>query len=88
MEYFKSGLKSVLGTQQEGSQPTGAETVRNECNVLCVSGVVIESLCTLNVQSNRTNRNLDIKLSSVASIRVKTSSDEIVLWVVNLVIKW
>jgi len=42
MEYFKSGLKSVLGTQQEGSQPTGAETVRNECNVLCVSGVVIE----------------------------------------------
>ncbi|PNF28010.1 General vesicular transport factor p115 [Cryptotermes secundus] len=27
MEYFKSGLKSVLGTPQEGSQPTGAETV-------------------------------------------------------------
>lgn len=27
MEYFRSGLKSVLGTQTEGSQPTGAETV-------------------------------------------------------------
>lgn len=27
MEYFKSGLKSVLGTPQEGLQPTGAETV-------------------------------------------------------------
>ncbi|PSN58147.1 General vesicular transport factor p115 [Blattella germanica] len=27
MEYFKSGLKSVLGAPPEGSQPTGAETV-------------------------------------------------------------
>ncbi|XP_018325488.1 general vesicular transport factor p115 [Agrilus planipennis] len=27
MEYFKSGLKSVLGTQQPGVQPTGAEIV-------------------------------------------------------------
>uniref|UniRef100_T1IXS1 General vesicular transport factor p115 n=1 Tax=Strigamia maritima TaxID=126957 RepID=T1IXS1_STRMM len=27
MEYFKSGFKSVLGTQQGGSQPTGAEIV-------------------------------------------------------------
>lgn len=27
MEYFKSGLKTVLGTPQPGSQPTGAETV-------------------------------------------------------------
>lgn len=27
MEYFKSGLKSVLGAPQPGSQPTGAETV-------------------------------------------------------------
>jgi hypothetical protein len=44
MEYLKSGLKSVLGTPQEGSKPTGAETVRDECNVLCVSGVVIERL--------------------------------------------
>lgn len=73
MEYFKSGLKSVLGTQQEGSQPTGAETVRNECNVLCVSGVVIERLCIMNMQSNPTNRNL----GSVAYVRVKTSFDDI-----------
>lgn len=27
MEYFKSGLKTVLGSQQSGNQPTGAETV-------------------------------------------------------------
>lgn len=27
MEYFRSGLKSVLGGQQPESQPTGAETV-------------------------------------------------------------
>ncbi|XP_075238640.1 general vesicular transport factor p115 isoform X2 [Lycorma delicatula] len=27
MEYFKSGLKSVLGAQQPGAQPSGAETV-------------------------------------------------------------
>lgn len=27
MEYFKSGLKTVLGTPQSGAQPTGAETV-------------------------------------------------------------
>ncbi|XP_063244155.1 general vesicular transport factor p115 isoform X2 [Bacillus rossius redtenbacheri] len=27
MEYFKSGLKSVLGAPVEGAQPTGAETV-------------------------------------------------------------
>ncbi|XP_066994700.2 general vesicular transport factor p115 isoform X2 [Anabrus simplex] len=27
MEYFKSGLKSVLGGPQEGAQPSGAETV-------------------------------------------------------------
>ncbi|KRT81379.1 hypothetical protein AMK59_6187 [Oryctes borbonicus] len=27
MEYFKSGLKSVLGAPQPGAQPTGAETV-------------------------------------------------------------
>lgn len=27
MEYFKSGLKSVLGTPQPGAQPTEAETV-------------------------------------------------------------
>jgi len=57
MEYFKSGLKSVLGTQTEGSQPTGAETVRNECNVLCVSGVVIERVLHIE-HSDRTNRNL------------------------------
>ena len=30
MEYFKSGLKSVLGAPPEGSQPTGAETVCNQ----------------------------------------------------------
>lgn len=29
MEYFKSGLKSVLGAPQPGVQPTGAETVSN-----------------------------------------------------------
>jgi hypothetical protein len=75
MEYFKSGLKSVLGTQQEGSQPTGAETVRNECNVLCVSGVVIERLYIMNIQSNRTHRNL----GGVAYVRGKTSFDEIVV---------
>lgn len=28
MEYFRSGLKSVLGAPPPGSQPTGAETVR------------------------------------------------------------
>lgn len=38
MEYFKSGLKSVLGTPQPGALPTGAETVsrqnrRNSCYV-------------------------------------------------------
>lgn len=27
MEYFRSGLKSVLGTPQPGTQPTSAETV-------------------------------------------------------------
>lgn len=27
MEYFKNGLKTVLGTSQPGSTPTGAETV-------------------------------------------------------------
>lgn len=27
MEYFRSGLKSVLGAPPPGSQPTGAETV-------------------------------------------------------------
>lgn len=27
MEYFKSGLKSVLGGPAPGTQPTGAETV-------------------------------------------------------------
>lgn len=27
MEYFKSGLKSVLGAPQPGALPTGAETV-------------------------------------------------------------
>lgn len=27
MEYFRSGLKTVLGGQQPGTQPTGAETV-------------------------------------------------------------
>lgn len=27
MEYFKSGLKTVLGTPPAGNQPTGAETV-------------------------------------------------------------
>lgn len=26
MEYFRSGLKSVLGAPTPGSQPTGAET--------------------------------------------------------------
>ncbi|KAK9708784.1 hypothetical protein QE152_g26981 [Popillia japonica] len=31
MEYFKSGLKSVLGTPQPGAQPTEAETI--ECLV-------------------------------------------------------
>jgi len=39
MEYFKSGLKSVLGTPQEGSQPTGAETVCNN-DTLRVSDIV------------------------------------------------
>jgi hypothetical protein len=79
MEYLKSGLKSVLGTSQEGLQPTGAETVRNECNLLCVSGVVIERLYIMNIQSNRTNRNFVISLSGVAYVRGKTSFDEIVL---------
>ncbi|XP_017782700.1 PREDICTED: general vesicular transport factor p115 [Nicrophorus vespilloides] len=32
MEYFRSGLKSVLGTPQPGSQPTGAETVERLVN--------------------------------------------------------
>lgn len=27
MEYFRSGLKSVLGGQPQENQPTGAETV-------------------------------------------------------------
>lgn len=27
MEYFRSGLKSVLGTTTPGNQPTGAEIV-------------------------------------------------------------
>lgn len=27
MEYFKSSLKSVLGTAPAGTQPTGADTV-------------------------------------------------------------
>jgi hypothetical protein len=79
MEYLKSGLKSVLGTPQEGSKPTGAETVRNECNVICVSGAVIERLYIVNIQRNRTNRNFSIRLSCVAYVRVKTSFDEIVL---------
>lgn len=30
MEYFKSGLKSVLGAPQPGAQPTGAETVSRQ----------------------------------------------------------
>lgn len=30
MEYFRSGLKSVLGAPPNGNQPTGAETVRTE----------------------------------------------------------
>lgn len=30
MEYFRSGLKSVLGAPPPGSQPTGAETVCTE----------------------------------------------------------
>jgi hypothetical protein len=75
MEYFKSGLKSVLGTPQEGSQPTGAETVCNECNILCVSGVVIENLCMMNIYSTRS---LGIRLSRVAFVRVKIYFDEIV----------
>lgn len=30
MEYFKSSLKSVLGTAPAGTQPTGADTVSRE----------------------------------------------------------
>lgn len=29
MEYFRSGLKSVLGAPPPGALPTGAETVSN-----------------------------------------------------------
>jgi len=32
MDFFKSGLKSVLGAQEPGAQPTGAETVRKKFN--------------------------------------------------------
>jgi len=30
MEYFKSSLKSVLGTAPAGTQPTGADTVSGD----------------------------------------------------------
>ncbi|XP_022900877.1 general vesicular transport factor p115 [Onthophagus taurus] len=32
MEYFRSGLRTVLGTGQPGSQPTGAETIERLVN--------------------------------------------------------
>ncbi|GJQ79959.1 putative protein transporter [Trypoxylus dichotomus] len=37
MEYFKSGLKSVLGAPQPGAQPTGAETVERLVNRVVTS---------------------------------------------------
>lgn len=40
MEYFKSGLKSVLGATEPGALPTGAETVsyqsENNTNIVTV----------------------------------------------------
>lgn len=33
MEYFKSSLKSVLGTVPAGTQPTGADTVSENANI-------------------------------------------------------
>jgi len=33
MEYFKSSLKSVLGTAPAGTQPTGADTVSENVNI-------------------------------------------------------
>lgn len=43
MEYFKSGLKSVLGSTQPGAQPTGAETVsvfRNPPDLLLLTSLL------------------------------------------------
>lgn len=69
MEYFKSGLKSVLGTPQEGSQPTGAETV---CNKL---GSVRFTFChrwffILNVMSKQLIKAQ--RLNSMTVVYVKT----------------
>ncbi|CAH1970570.1 unnamed protein product [Acanthoscelides obtectus] len=37
MEYFRSGLKSVLGAPPPGTQPTGAETVERLVNRVSTS---------------------------------------------------
>lgn len=40
MEYFKSGLKSVLGAPQPGAQPTGAETVSRQAKLVRVQNML------------------------------------------------
>lgn len=40
MEYFKSGLKSVLGAPQPGAQPTGAETVSRQAKLVGVQNML------------------------------------------------
>ena len=70
--------------QRKGYNPQ--EPKRYVMNVMyVVFQVVIERLCILNIQSNRNNQSLGIKLSGVASVSVKTSFDEIVLYIIKLI---
>lgn len=47
MNFLKSGLQSVLGAQEPGAQPSGAETVRTQNKIVSQSGTLTISYSLL-----------------------------------------